>query len=297
MALNDAIDEMRAYAARGRLGEGRYPVPVLRLDVTARITRGAVALIKWQATNARELTLVISRPGFPRQQLRVPPRGRRELPDLPVGRHTVLLRARPMRQRGNEATIQEIAVIEVMHPRPIIEIAVLRRIVLGELLRLTWNIQNALRAEIITSQGSRQIGFEDTLEMRPSQCGSVQIVIRAVGRGGETEQRVTIDVVAPPVAIDVPAHITAEIGEDITIPYSVRGAAALSLKALDRDKPVRALPSSGCIEMDEVTESERLVLTATGHDGRKRSCSITVHVVPMAIPQIDDFLEILNRRA
>ena len=295
MALADALDDMRRYAARGRVGDGEPAAPYLRLDVTGRITRGEVAVVSWWATNAQESKIIIMSPGAPPVELRVPPRGSRPLPDLPIGRHTILLRARSARRRG-DGIFEEAALVEVMHPRPVIEVIAPRRIVLGNVLQLSWRIRDAQRAEIITTAGPRPAELQDIHEVRPLECGTVHLQLKAIGPGGETVHRLSVEVVAPPVVIDVPVQVLAEPGEDIVIRYSTSGAATLMLSAPNRDEPARPIPSTGRIEFDAVTEPERLVFNAIGHDGRRRSRTICVNLMAMTETPINDFLEILNGR-
>jgi hypothetical protein len=188
--------------------------------------------------------------------------------------------------RGHNAIAETSAVIQVVHPRPIIEVAAPRSIQLGRALHVSWRIQEALRAELVVAKSRREIETEGALDLRPVACGALLLKWLATGPGGSQEKTISVDVLVPPVVFEVPDKVSVGPGEGIIIRYRVMGAVALCLEAMDHNG---AIPCSGRIERGEVFETEWLKLIATGHDGRRHAKTIIIDPVPHDEP-IDDFL-------
>ncbi len=294
--LDDALRDMAAFAARGRVGAARPAQPRLQIEVPQRIVRGAPANIAWQAWHVRDVHLAVAVPGRHPVQLRVPARGQRPLRDLPVGRTEVRLVAVPLRDHAGRGLIERQAFIEVVHPEPNIEFNAVRRIVHGAPLRISWRVQDAARVELLTPAGAHEVVAEGGQDFPLLDCGRHRFCIHADGPGGHAERAITVQVVAPPIEFGLPEHISVEQGADAAIRYAIRGAARLLLSPIDRDEPARLIPMTGTIYADGVMESERFVFTATGHDGRVRSQTTALRVGPTPPPDISDFLEILQRR-
>ena len=291
MAVADAVERMGQFREWGRIGEARPAAPVVRLETTPRIVRGDSAIIAWETARVGELNLSLNIPGQPALQNRVAARGQRSLRELPVGRTTVLLRALPVGARGNRGIIERRAVIEVVYPPPAIEISAPRRVALSETIHISWSVGEAQRAVLSGPDGERCIELEDSAEFVAHECGRIPYTLRAFGRGGAEERRVTVHVIAPALVIEAPKHILAGFGRNVIVPYNVTGAAKLLLRSPDRREPDRLIPMRGKISMDGATGSERIVLVATCHDGK-----IKTHTVAIEVAAAPSLHSLLNRR-
>ena len=296
MAISaDAAAELAGMAADGRLRAG-YAEPRLRLELPTRIERGDRATVSWQTVFANDVHLLIASPGFQPIDIAVPPNGRRQLPDLPVGRHVIRLRARPRRpQHGMHAgnVVEDVATIEVCAPAPTIEITAPVRIVLGERLPISWRSTDATGVRLQAGNGLHDRDPIGTAVFRPERCGTFVIIFEANGTGGSTRKRLKIEVLAPPVAIEVVDRVAVNFGAGVAIPYKVSGAAVVKLQRLDTDEPIQTAPAVGRIFIGAIVESLQLRFVATGHDGK--SVARTVLVEPgLELEPIDDFLRAIN---
>ena len=287
MALADAVERMRQFAEHGRIGAG-HPVAIVRLETTRRIVRGEAAIIAWETVRVREVSLSVAIPGLPGIQNRVAARGQRSLHDLPVGRTTVWLRATPAAGAADRGVIERRATIEVEHPAPVIEVIAARRATLGETFEISWRIREAERALLSGPDGERRIELEGAAEFSAHECGRIYYVLRAFGRGGTAERRVSVHVLAPELHIEAQQHTVAGFGRAVSIPYRVTGAAKLVLCSIDRSEPDRLIHMRGTISLDGVTASERFAFVATAFDGEIHTQVVTIEVT--AAPSLHDLL-------
>jgi hypothetical protein len=272
-------DEMRQWAAHGRMGSQAVQ-PRVTLDFPRRGERGQEVRIKWRASFAQRAVLRISPPGGPATDQEVPLIGHRSLRLTQVGQYAIEVIATPPasrgvgRRRGPSRSAR--ATIDVIAPKPIIRLDGPKCITFGIAAAIRWTVTEAESVRLLIDGELHSAEVAGIHELELATCGQHVVALVAIGEGGQAEQALVIQVVAPPVTINAPTQAIALLGDMARFRYFITGARRAWLDPMDQREPAYSIPLVGRIEAPAALEPERVRLVAEGHDGRRTHKTITV---------------------
>ncbi len=298
MILSREAGDEFAQMAQGERLRVPAPRPRLTLQVTGRAERGQPVAVRWSASAAGAVELVLTGPDGVSRVVSQRLRGAMSFDDLEAGIHRIQLRASPHRSLGPRArSAAASAETEIFVPAPTAWVRASHRIEAGEVLAISWATENANQVWLTIGNEHQRVARFGEVQHFAAQAGDLAIAITAHGDGGEVVERTGIVVTLPALRIQAPRRVEAILGELAVIEYSVRGAqpGTIRLAQPDRNEPALPLPPHGRIEVPELAESERFILEATGIDGTRMTHAIEVIPVVSDI-SIDEELEFLHQQ-
>jgi hypothetical protein len=289
------MEELRAYARRGRPGSGAV-VPRIRIDVSPKVEQGQFVTLRWRVSLADSARLRVVGPDGVATEDNIALVGERRLGFETLGRHTVTIIAPPPAPRvgRRRRPIQSQATVDVVMPKPSCRLEVNRSVTLGEPINLAWKVTDAEEVRLILGGERRAVDAVGRTTFNPKSVGSYSVAIEAHGQGGRSESAHSVRVFAPPVIISSRALSEAEPGDLALISYAITGARSTWLQALDRKEEAKPIPVAGRIEVPSTLEPERLQFVAEGYDGRRATKTVTVQPKLFELPAIDEELALLN---
>lgn len=276
----------------------RARIPTLALRAPQAVERGERAAVEWSGSHLARVVVRIDSPGQAQRSIDAGGEGRIGLEDLAVGEHRFTVIGIGIHQDADPAaTVERVAVVAVVAPRPRIVAEAERRVTLGEPWVIEYRAEEATEVTLTFEGQEAPVPLTDRIALHPSACGRLAARLVANGPGGQKVLDLALDVVAPPVDIRVPHRVAVQFGESVAIPYAVRNAQSVCIRPLDRpwNGEVDA-PARGRIEINDVTQGERVLITAVAMDGMPQRDVVVVEVGPPgAMADVGEELSLIHR--
>ncbi|MDP2433149.1 MAG: hypothetical protein Q8O33_14140 [Pseudomonadota bacterium] len=191
-------------------------------------------------------------------------------------------------ERARVVRVQDVDVLPIV---PSIRSWQVGPAVLGEPLRIEWEIADAEMAWIELDGNRRQVASRGSLDFLPDRLGDLEIRLHAHSQHAglsplaRLETRRTVRVLAPPVAIELQSDAEQWLapGAEACFHWSVRGAARAWLDAPYRDEH-HDLPLIGSVYVPVGLFDEKFYLRGVGHDDQEHL--LATFLVHLAIPDI-----------
>lgn len=260
----------------------RARVPTLAVIAPQTIERGERAAVEWGGDYLARVVVRIDSPGELPQSIDAGVAGRISLEDLAVGEHRFTVIGIGIHHAADPAAfVERVVVVAVVAPRPRIVAVAERRVTLGEPWVIEYRAEEATDTTLTFEGQEAHVPLTDRIVLHPSACGRSAARLVANGPGGQKVLDLVLDVVAPPVDIRGPRRVAVQFGESVAVPYAVRNAQSVSIRPLDRPwNDEFDAPAQGRIEIDEVTQGERVLITAVAMDGMSHREVVVVEVGP-----------------
>jgi hypothetical protein len=283
------LEALRRYAEVGRLGEV-VELTADRLDPEA----GTAIRLHWDLTETDLQYGVLEIPGI--GQVCVPG----------VGQRLIQVGAAPLEIRlivGDEVASVRIEP-RVIVPR-IIEFSVPSRAMVGEPVRIVWQVAEAQTCVLVVEDGEQvhehEVHANGEMPFVPRNPGVVRAALIARSRHAYladraiVSQRLETNVQAPPVHFGMPmTRKTGLVGEEVRFDWAITGATRAVLHLPDRDE-TRSAPLEGQMWVEVGAEVERFRIIATGLDGKEHRMEFRVIPQLLNVSHVPSELSLLNR--
>lgn len=257
----EALDELADFARAGRIGAEAPIIHVLR--AAPRIFIGEAAAVHWSVEAASHVELRVTGPHVVRA-ISVAAAGELELPALPLGRYQIELLA-----TNAHAVATRSLIITVAAPPPRLQSQISSSVFeFGTApLRLSWQAERAEQVRIQFDGHVTLHPVQGETELIPRRAGRHVARITALGAGGAASVSHRIEAIVPPVQITLQVPQAASYGSPARISWTVTGARAVRLTV--NEEVFDAVPARGALAIDTIDRDLHLILSATGHDGKR----------------------------
>ncbi len=242
--------------------------------------------LDWETINAVRVKLIIDY-GEPNMMVIDLPTssGNISLPSLNIGTHHFRLQAFSLHEEVSyKAFSEELAKIDIIaSPPSFTHLVFSKTIDIEQCVELRWQAHNAEEVILKWPDGEEYLPTHGHISFFLNRVGVASLYLLAKGAGGETEKSLLIDVVSPPVSVQLTVDKSSiQLGESVEVNWQLSGGVKQALLTVNEIESVPIAQKNASAFITPINDS-LISIVAEGHDGTIVKEVVQVEITPFLL--------------